>query len=50
LIQACSAKTQEGVWEGMAQVGDSFDSSSREEGKSNALPSLRYEHSAMEDP
>ena len=50
MIQACSAKTQQGIWEGMAQIGDNFEKAANEETKTGALPSLRYENSCVEDP
>lgn len=49
MIQPCSAKTQEGIWEGMTQVADHFERV-EEAIKTGALPSLRYEHSSIEDP
>ena len=50
MIQACSAKTQQGIWEGMGQIADYFEKASNEEVKTGALPSLRYENSCAEDP
>lgn len=47
MVQPCSAKTGEGIWEGMNQIADYFDAQKvRDDARmAQSLPSLRYENS-----